>query len=85
MLKVRNERITAIVNIIIQMILVLNAILTATGKNPIPVDESALAEVLTYILTIGWSAWIWWRNNNITEFAVKAQMFLNDEKKKFKA
>lgn len=80
MLKVQNERISAIVTLIVQMFLVMNMILTAAGKNPIPLDEAVLTEVLTYILTIAWSVWTWWRNNNMTKAAVVGQMTTNQEK-----
>ena len=82
MLKLRNERISAIVTVVVQMFFVINAILTAAGRNPIPFDETAVTETLTYIITIGWSAWAWWRNNNLTKAAVKGQEVTNMEKGK---
>lgn len=80
MLKLRNERISAIVSVIVEVFLLINAILTAMGKDPIPFDATAATEMLTYIVTIGWSVLCWWRNQNITRAAVAGQMTTNAEK-----
>ena len=83
MLTLKNERITAIVTVAVQIFLLVQSILTAAGKNPIPLDETTLSEVLTYILTAAWSVWAWWRNNNMTRAAVRGQMVTNSEKDKW--
>lgn len=83
MLTLKNERITAIVTVAVQIFLLVQSILTAAGKNPIPLDETTLSEVLTYILTAAWSVWAWWRNNNMTRAAVKGQLVTNREKDKW--
>ena len=83
MLTLKNERITAIVTVAVQIFLLVQSILTAAGKNPIPLDETTLSEVLTYSLTAAWSVWAWWRNNNMTSAAVKGQLVTNREKDKW--
>lgn len=83
MLTLKNERITAIVTVAVQIFLLVQSILTAAGRNPIPLDETTLSEVLTYILTAAWSVWAWWRNNNMTRAAVKGQLVTNREKDKW--
>lgn len=83
MLTLKNERITAIVTVAVQIFLLVQSILTAAGENPIPLDETTLSEVLTYILTAAWSVWAWWRNNNMTRAAVKGQLVTNREKDKW--
>lgn len=80
-LKLKNERISSIVTIAVQMFLVINTILTAAGKNPIPLDESTATEFITYIVTGVWSVWTWWRNNNMTRAAVAGQLLINHIKK----
>lgn len=76
------ERVSAIVTVIIQAILIINALLTAAGRNPIPLDETQTSEFLTYAVTIGWNVWAWWRNNNITNAAIEGQKIVNAEKEK---
>ena len=80
MLKIRNERISAVVTAIVEVFLLINAILTAMGKDPIPFDATTATEFLTYIVTIVWSLWTWWRNNNMTRAAVAGQITTNTEK-----
>lgn len=65
-----NGRKEAIIRVIILGITWLNAILTATGKNPIPFDESAVTEVLSYIISGAVAVWTWWKNNNVTQKAI---------------
>ena len=80
MLTLKKERISAIANAIVELFLLINAILTAMGKDPIPFDATATTEMLTYIVTIVWSMWVWWRNNNVTRAAVAGQVTTNTEK-----
>ena len=70
----------AIVSILVTVILTVNAWLTAKGMNPIPFDESAFAEVVTYILSGISIAWAWWKNNNVTKAACEAQGYLDQLK-----
>lgn len=74
------ERLAAVVTVIVQMVLLINAFLTAAGKNPIPLDENAISETLTYFVTVAWNVWAWWRNNNVTKAAVEGQKVINTEK-----
>ena len=65
-----NGRKEAIIRVVILGITWINAILTATGKNPIPFDEHAVTEVLSYIISGAVAVWTWWKNNNITQKAI---------------
>ena len=76
-----NEKTTAIIRLIVQVVLVANMALTLAGKNPIPLDETALTEWLTVAATGISSIWIWWKNNNVTKSAQYAQQSLNELKK----
>ena len=44
------EAVKAIIRLLVTLILTINSILTANGKNPIPFDESAFTETATYIV-----------------------------------
>ena len=61
----------AIIRLAVLAITLANAILTALGKNPIPFDETAFTECLSYIITGCAAVWAWWRNNNMTKEAVE--------------
>lgn len=68
-----NDRAMAITRIIVTAILFINAMLTMAGKNPIPLDETAVGVVISGLLSAVTILWSWWKNNNITKNALKAQ------------
>lgn len=75
-----NEKIKAIIRLIVMAVLMVNMGLTVAGKNPIPLDETALTEWLT-VAAAGISAvYSWWKNNNVTKQAQQAQAVLNELK-----
>lgn len=66
----KNGRAQAITRLIVTGVLFINAILTAKGINPIPLDESAVGEVVSMIALAISTLWSWWKNNNITKEAL---------------
>lgn len=75
-----NEKTKAIIRLIVMAVLMVNMGLTVAGKNPIPLDETALTEWLT-VAAAGISAvYSWWKNNNVTKQAQQAQAVLNELK-----
>lgn len=62
----------AIIRLIIAVIATLNAILTASGANPIPFDETAVTEWLTYLFNAAMLVWTWWKDAPVTAAGVKA-------------
>lgn len=55
----------------------LNIILTACGKNPIPVSESMAYEIISIAVVIAASVWNAWKNNNITPAAKAGQRVID--------
>lgn len=72
----------SIIRLVVASFLLINAILTAKGINPIPFDESTLTEIATQIAAGIGCIWIWWKNNNVTSHAQYAQESLNALKAK---
>ena len=72
--KKMNGRAQAITRLIITAVLFVNAILTAKGINPIPLDESAVGEVVSMLALAISTLWSWWKNNNITQEAIRWQI-----------
>ena len=62
----KNGKKEAIIRIVVLAVTLANAILTASGKNPIPFDQHAVTECLSYILSGAAAVWAWWKNNNMT-------------------
>lgn len=69
----KNNMAMAITRLIITGILFINAMLTMAGKNPIPIDETAVGVFISSLLSAVTILWSWWKNNNITKNALKAQ------------
>ena len=71
----KNETIKAFIRLLVAAILMLNSVLTAKGLNPIPFDETAFSDISLQVATGLSVLWIWWKNNNITKKAKKAQSY----------
>ena len=70
----------AIANIIIAGLLLLNAILTASGKNPLPFDEYAITGALSYLAAAVDTVYVWWKNQNVTLEAQTGQKIIDEMK-----
>lgn len=70
-----------IVRIIVSIVTMVNAFAAALGVPPLDVDENTIYTVVSFIAMV--AAWVWgfWKNNNFTEAAKKAQETLVDLKK----
>lgn len=77
---VTKERIKAITTLIVTALLLVNTILTAYGKNPIPYSETQVYELISNFLSAIAVIYAWWKNQNITSAAAKAQGWLNEIK-----
>jgi len=73
-----SERVTAIARLVIIVILSINGLLTSMNVSPISNDD--LYMIVSDAVTLLYSAWAWWKNNNITAAAAEAQSFLNEIK-----
>lgn len=72
----KNETTKAIVRFIIGCVLLMNVILVAAGKNPIPFNEAAVTEWLSIAVSGAGTIWAWyWKNNNLTNAAKEAQNY----------
>lgn len=68
--KVKNGRVQAITRLVVTAVLFVNAILTAKGINPIPIDEGTVGEVISDIALGISTVYTWWKNNNMSENAL---------------
>lgn len=64
-----------IIRTIILAIALLNQVLTAAGKNPLPFSNEEIYEGLTLALTVGSTVWAWWKNNSFTKNAIAADEY----------
>lgn len=69
-----------IIRTFVLVVALINQVLTATGKNPLPFSDDMIYEAVTLAVTIGASAWAWWENNSFTKAAIEADQYLKDLK-----
>ena len=69
-----------IIRTIVLVVALINQVLTATGKNPLPFSDDMIYEAVTLAVTIGASVWAWWENNSFTKAAIEADQYLKDLK-----
>jgi SPP1 family holin len=55
---------------------ILNQILTAAGKNPLPFSDTELYEHFSLAASALSSLWAWWKNNSFTSEAQAADDYL---------
>lgn len=69
-----------IVRTVVLFVALLNTVLNACGKNPLPFsDDEVYAGVSAVVATVA-AVWAWWKNNSFTSAAVKADEVLKIEK-----
>ena len=66
----------AFIRLAVTVFATVNAILTAKGSNPIPLDESLLTEWLSYAFDFGMLVWAWWKDAPITKAAQEAHAWM---------
>lgn len=74
------SRIEAIASLIVTALFIVNSVLTASGKNPIPYDEDSLYVTISNVLTGISVLYVWYKNQNLTVEAQTAQDLLDEMK-----
>lgn len=69
-----------IIRTILLIVAIINQVLTASGKNPLPFSDEEIYGGITAIMTIAVTAWAWWKNNSFTKEALEADVLLRDLK-----
>lgn len=70
-----------IIRIIVLVAVLINQVLVAMGKNPLPFADETIYEIASVIATVAVSVYNAWKNNNVTNFAKIAQKVLDSLKK----
>jgi len=70
----------AIVRLAVLIILLINQALIVMGWTPFPFSEEQIFEGVSSVATVAMAIYAWWKNNNITKEAVKAQQYLDELK-----
>jgi len=59
----------------ILLITLINQILTAIGRNPLPFSEEEAYQGLSAVMTAAAGIWSWWKNNSFTSAAILADAY----------
>lgn len=76
-MKVKKE---TVIRSIITGAALLNILLTAWGKNPLPWSEEEMYEALSAVAAAAASVWSWWKNNSFTKAAITADEYMKELK-----
>lgn len=77
-----NQKVAAIVRLMVLLYAVLNSVLLMFGINPLPFTEEEVSAGITAVLAVVASVLAWWKNNNITKAAQDSQRQLDSKKRK---
>lgn len=70
-----------IIRIVVLAAVLVNQVLVAIGKNPLPFADETIYELASVIVTVTVTVYNAWKNNNVTNFAKIAQKVLDALKK----
>ena len=74
-------KLDAYVRLAVLIVLLGNQTLLLFGYDPLPFDENQIYEGLSTVALVLASLWTYWKNNSITDEAVKADIYLQELKK----
>lgn len=69
-----------IVRTVVLFVALLNTVLNACGKNPLPFSDDEVYTGASAVVATVAAVWAWWKNNSFTAAAVKADEVLKIEK-----
>ncbi len=61
-----------IIRTILLILALINQVLSAMGKSPLPIENSELEQIITWVLTSSAAIFAWWKNNSFTKSAIAA-------------
>jgi SPP1 family holin len=69
-----------VIRTVILILALTNQVLSTFGVRPLPIEDANIDMLITTAWTIVAAVWSWWKNNNVTQEAIQAQVFLDDLK-----
>ena len=69
--KVKHEiKTDTIIRTICLALALINQLLSAFGKSPLPIKDEQVEVLVSYGLTVAMAVWNWWKNNSFTQAAL---------------
>ena len=63
---------------LVLVLAIVNQILSACGKSPLPIESETLEQLVTAGFTTIAALIAWWKNNSFTTNAIKADQYMKD-------
>lgn len=73
-------KVETIVRLIVLLIALINQLLVAVGKSPLPFENETVNEFVSALVTVLAAAWAWWKNNSFTKEAIEADEIMKQKK-----
>jgi SPP1 family holin len=73
---------STIVRTVVLVVMLINQLLAAFGKSPLPFSDEEVDTFVSTVLTAVSALWAWWKNNSFTKAALKADEVLKELKAK---
>jgi len=71
----------AIIRLIVLVVMVLNQLLITFDKSPFPFSEDQVFTAVSSVAMVLTILWNWWKNNNVTKEAQKADEYMHELKR----
>ena len=68
-----------LIRTILLVFALINQVLAAFGKSPIPIDDDTVTNLISTIWTVIASLIAWWKNNSFTKKAIEADKMLQEK------
>jgi SPP1 family holin len=73
---------STIVRTIVLIVMLVNQLLAAFGKSPLPFSDEQVDTFVSTVLTAVSALWAWWKNNSFTKAALAADNYMKELKTK---
>ena len=80
-----NVKTETIIRTVCLIIALINQLLIGLGKQPIPIEDKEIYTLVSTIVTIVLALRCWWKNNSFTAPAIKADIYLEELRKKIRS
>lgn len=76
----RNVKPATVARTVVLALALVNQLLSAAGKSPLPIDSAAVEQWVSAGLTTAAAIWAWWQNNSFTAEAMEADAYMSQLK-----
>lgn len=77
-----NVKPATVARTVVLALALVNQLLSAAGKSPLPIDSASVEQWVTAGLTTAAAIWAWWENNSFTPEAMQADIYLKQMKER---